>query len=163
MTNIFNNAKHRVSHINWENLNNDKTDKDNYIYLLLVKEYLIRAEKVIDTYSLDNNPFFSAANSIKECPNVNIDFPELERIKNGFYRAICEVYLEWMFLLSNKNEIATIHHDLYDPLIMLFEKGGKIGLRHSEVQVGPYSFPLRIWREMMLDEPLDIGTLFKGD
>ena len=130
--------------------------------LLLVKEYFRRAIIFIDTLELDiKTPYFSAANAIGK--DIQIDFengyPQIESIDNAFFRAICEYYVKWAALIDNGEPVAEQFQDLYEPLIKLFERGGKLGKHHGDFIVGIYAFPVSYWRSMALNTPLDISNV----
>lgn len=54
---------------------------------------------------------------------------------------LCECYLEWSYLVDVKNEIAIKYNNLYEPIIKLFERGGKISYHKNELICGKIGWP----------------------
>ncbi|WPC43903.1 hypothetical protein [Clostridium sp. JS66] len=112
-----------------------------------------------------NLAVFSAAQiinaSIPEDIHALIDDKDL--VKYGWTMAsLCQYYLEWSYLIDMKNEVAIEYSDLYEPIIKLFERGGKISYHQNELICGGvgwphncYSFPRKVFIEEINNQILD--------
>lgn len=72
-------------------------------------------------------------------------------------RVTCEAYLEWLYLVDIGNEKAIKFCDLYEPLILLIERGGTIRRHHGDIIVGGHAFPLANVDYMSKLPPIDIS------
>jgi len=145
-------------------INNIKWDKSGSIdvpsNMALVQEYIRRAAVFIKTYDLKTPyPFFKASNALGFDNDLGIDelCPPLKELKNAFMKGTCEAYLEWLNLVFIGIEPAKKFHDLYEPLILLIERGGTIRRHHGEIITGGYSFPLANAEYMSKQAPIDIS------
>ncbi|MEK4663637.1 hypothetical protein [Paenibacillus sp. SAF-068] len=146
----------RINSINWST--SGGTDEPSNMALL--QEYIRRAAILTTTYHLKTSyPFFNASRAFGY--DVDLDItekcPQLKELKNGFLKGMCEAYLEWLLLFDSGNEIALEFHDLYEPLILLIERGGTIRRKHGEIITGGYAFPLANAEYMSKQAPIDIS------
>lgn len=150
------NAVRRVSNIEW-----DKVGKEEKISnMALIKEYLRRAAVLIKTNSLNvRYPFFDATEALGKEQWVDLVkmCPQLEKINNAFIKRICECYIKWAILVDEKEAIAVQFSDLYEPLIMIFERGGTVGVHHGDIVTGGGALPLPNIDYMFKQEPIDIS------
>lgn len=104
-------------------------------------------------------PFFNASRALGYYPAIDVVelCPQLRELKNSFVRGTCEAYLEWLSLVESGDETALKFHDLYEPLILLFERGGAIRRRHGEIITGGYVFPVATAEYMSKWAPMDIS------
>lgn len=156
MNKRFNDAIQRISEIRWGEMG--EIEKKSHV--ALAKEYIRRAALLIQSCSLNTKfPFFNAAQAVGKNPKIDIEkvYPQIGNIENVFARRVCECYIEWSILVDLREPIAIQFCDLYEPLIILFERGGTIGLHHGEVVVGKYAFPLGNPSSIALEDPIDIS------
>jgi hypothetical protein len=64
--------------------------------------------------------------------------------------------LEWAYLIDQELPIAIQFQDLYDPIIKLFERGGRIQYHHHELICGRYAWPRNPLHYPRIFEPKDI-------
>ncbi|MGG4202818.1 hypothetical protein ABEW60_00550 [Paenibacillus jamilae] len=152
----FNEGIKRINNINW-GLSGSVDVPSN---MALIQEYIRRAALFIKTYDLKTPyPFFKAANALgfEDDLGILVLCPHLKDLKNAFMRVTCEAYLEWLYLVDNGNEPAIKFHDLYEPLILLIERGGTIRRHHGDIIAGGYAFPLANADYMSKQAPIDIS------
>lgn len=137
----FEKAKKRVRNINWEIKNYDKPS-----HAVLVTEFIRRGNIFLDSNSIGDNrrAIFNAVEIIQfdvpshikenyiEQDNVNIDW---------VVEYLCTYYIDWAYAVEQEIPIALKFHDLYDPIIKLFERGGRIGYHHNELICGTRGWP----------------------
>lgn len=128
----FEAARMRVSKINWE-----YEDEYRPSHVLLVEEFIRRGHVFLDyihKYPDRRVAVYSAANVIGA--KLPIDLEETCLELNQIYgtaSAICTFYLEWAYLLDQKVPVALQFHDLYEPIMKLYERGGRISYREYEL------------------------------
>lgn len=146
----------RLKRIDWEKVGTyDKASN-----VALVREYIRRASLFKLTFSIGGHfPIFSAAYDIGKDINVDINSvcPALADFNNHYMWHISKFYLEWATLIDEEVPEAIQFRDLYDPLIMMYQRGGMWYPRKGEVNVGSYSFPLIKISEIALELPIDIS------
>ncbi|WP_237763045.1 hypothetical protein [Paenibacillus sp. A3] len=87
---------------------------------------------------INKEPILDYDNLLTICPN-------LKDINLTIIKAICFNYLEWCCLIDNGNPLAIKYHDIYEPIIKLFERGGgQISIHHSDLVGGFGAFPRSI-------------------
>ena len=123
MSKYFDKLVKRLSEIDWQNIRDDGKISN----LILVKEYLRRAALFIGTCPINARlPYIDAAKSYGK--DLEIDLtntcPQLDNLSNTFLRQTCICCLKWAILADKGEPIAIQFHDLYEPLIKLFERGG---------------------------------------
>ncbi|TQR38692.1 hypothetical protein [Brevibacillus brevis] len=69
----------------------------------------------------------------------------------------CEAYLEWLYLMDSGNDAAEKFHDVYEPLILLIERGGTIRRQHGDIIADRHAFPLANADYMAKQEAIDIS------
>jgi hypothetical protein len=146
----------RIGRIDWS----VSTQVDDPSNMALVQEYIRRAALLITTYHLETSyPFFNAARAIGHHSTLDVmdQCPRLGELTNSFMKGTCVAYLEWLSLVESGNEKAIKFHDLYEPLILLIERGGRISLLHGEIRTGGYVFPLANAEYMSKQAPIDIS------
>ena len=146
----------RIERIDW-NVSARVDDPSN---MALVQEYIRRAALLITTYHLETSyPFFNAARALGHHSTLDVmdQCPRLGELTNSFMKGTCVAYLEWLSLVESGNEEAIKFHDLYEPLILLIERGGTINMRHGEIRTGGYAFSLANAEYMAKQPPLDIS------
>ncbi len=137
----FNKAIQRIEDINWENVQDSQPS-----FELLVSEFIRRGNKFRDIYAPENKlrlAVFSAAEVINAEIPIDIEgiVDSLNLLKYGWTtRNLCMSYLEWSYLTSSKDKIAIDFNDLYDPIIMLYERGGRISYHQNELLCGKYAW-----------------------
>ncbi|URZ02147.1 hypothetical protein [Clostridium felsineum] len=161
--NKFDQALARIEQINWNNSYRNKPS-----YSILVHEFIRRGNIFRDIYDKENTgrlAVFSAAHIINASISEDVQrlIKDKNLIKYGWtMAALCEYYLEWSYLIDRKNEIAIEYNDLYEPIIKLFERGGRISYHQNELICGKagwsrncYSVPRKVFIEEISDEILD--------
>lgn len=150
------NAIKRVSNIQWE--------KVGYIErvsnMALVKEYLRRVALLIKTHSLNvRYPFFDASEAIGKTQHLDLIkiCPQLGTVTNTFIKRICECYLKWAILVDEKEPVAVQFSNLYEPLIMIFERGGTVGRHHGDIIAAFGVLPVPNIDCMSKQDPIDIS------
>ncbi|MGG0883432.1 hypothetical protein [Brevibacillus parabrevis] len=153
--NKYDEALRRLNQIDWEKVGSVEEPWN----MALVKEYIRRASVLIKTYSLKTPyPFFNAANALGFDMELDLDkvCPSLTKVDNSLITAMCVSYLEWAILADKEEKHASQFADLYEPIIKLFEKGGKVNRRHGEILAGGQAFPLANADYMSKQEAIDI-------
>ncbi|MDC0763045.1 hypothetical protein POF51_20210 [Brevibacillus sp. AG] len=153
--NRFDEAAKRLNQIDWEKVGSVEEPWN----MALVKEYIRRASVLIKTYSLKTPyPFFNAANILGFDMELELSeiCPSLAKVNNSLITAMCVSYLEWAVLADRGEAHASQFSDLYEPIIKLFEKGGKVNRRHGEILAGGQAFPLANADYMSKQDPIDI-------
>ncbi|ETT30261.1 MULTISPECIES: hypothetical protein [unclassified Paenibacillus] len=141
MKSNFEQAKKKIMNMNWKNNGIDKPS-----YIILVTEFIRRGNIFLDFNSKDDNrrAVFNAAEVI------NFDTPahikeECNALVNSnvgwVTEYLCTFYLEWAYVVDKKTPVALKFHDLYDPIIKLFERGGRISYHHNELVCGKHGWP----------------------
>ncbi|MEK3876428.1 Imm3 family immunity protein [Paenibacillus sp. FSL M7-0420] len=133
-------AKERILGIDWKIVSVDKPS-----HVILVTEFIRRGNMFLDFNSKDNNrrAVFNASEII--------DFRMPDSIKEENSRLLsvqldwtteylCDFYLEWAYAMDKEVLIAHQFHDLYDPIIKLFERGGRISYHHNELICGNHAW-----------------------
>jgi hypothetical protein len=159
----LNQAFTRIEQINWNDTQYDKPS-----YTILVHEFIRRGNIFRDVYDKDNTKrlaIFSAAQIINASIPKDIQrfIDDINLIKHGWtIKLVCEYYLEWAYLVDIENEVAIEHSDLYEPIIKLFERGGRISYHQNELTCGKagwprncYSVPRKVFIEEINDKILD--------
>ncbi|NPC93892.1 hypothetical protein HOO54_17135 [Bacillus sp. WMMC1349] len=145
MNTNFQLASERIKNINWENKGVVKP-----FHPVLVREFIRRGNIFLDFKFKDNNrrAVFNAAKEINmeipdhikekctELVNVNIDWVT---------EYLCTFYLEWAYVVDKQLPIALDLYDLYDPIIKLFERGGRISYHHNEIVCGKHAWSRNSW------------------
>ncbi|MGW7159817.1 hypothetical protein [Paenibacillus taichungensis] len=155
MMSYFSKGIERINNIDW----NLSGTVDEPSHMALIQEYIRRAAVLITLYDLETPyPFFKASHAIGIDSDLGISekCPELAGLKNTFMKGTCEAYLEWLNLQDTGNEIALEFHDLYEPLILLIERGGSLRRRHGDIIAGGYAFPLANADYMSKRAPIDM-------
>lgn len=146
----------RVNNIDWSK----SGSKDEPSNMALIQEYIRRAAILIRSCDLQSSyPFFNAARALgyDADPSIVENSPKLKELTNSFMKGTCEAYLEWLKLMDCGNETALKFDDLYEPLMLLIERGGTIRRRHGEIITGGYAFPLANAEYMSKQAPIDIS------
>ncbi|MGO4532716.1 hypothetical protein AB4Z30_26835 [Paenibacillus sp. 2TAF8] len=141
MNSNFEQARKRIKNINWDNKSLDKPS-----HTILVTEFIRRGNIFLDFNSKDDN-----RRAVFNATEV-IDYEIPAHIKegcNGLIEAnvdwiteyLCTFYLEWAYVLDKQMPIALKFQDLYDPIIKLFERGGRISYHHNELVCGKHAWP----------------------
>ncbi|PHA95894.1 hypothetical protein [Bacillus pseudomycoides] len=137
----FENAIQRIKDINW-----DDVKKNQPSFELLVSEFIRRGNIFRDIYSPENKyrlAIFSAAETISAEIQVDIEgiINDLNLLRYGWTaRYLCKSFLEWSYLINSNNKIAMQFEDLYEPIIMLYERGDRISYHQNELLCGKYAW-----------------------
>ncbi|NFS28758.1 hypothetical protein FDF12_09885 [Clostridium botulinum] len=153
----------RIKNINWNNTLHDKPS-----HIILVNEFIKRGNVFRDVYDKDNTKrlaVFSAAQTINASIPEDIQrfIDDVKLIEHGWtIKAVCEYYLEWVYLVEVGDEVAIKYNTLYEPIIKLFERGGRISYHNQELICGKvgwprncYFVPRKNFIEEISDEILD--------
>lgn len=159
----FSKSCSRIEQINW-----DKAQYDKSSHKILVQEFIRRGNIFRDFYDSKNTKrlaVFSTAQIINATIPKEIQriIEDKNLIEHGWtMAALCEYYLEWSYLIDINNEVAIEYSDLYEPVIKLFERGGRLSYHQNELICGKvgwprncYSFPRKVFIEEISDKILD--------
>lgn len=135
----FEAARKRIGKIDWE-------FEDIYrpSHAKLVSEFFRRGKIFLDEMDSNKKPVVFRAAQV-----AGIDLPvniketslELNQRKIGWLAEyFCTFYLEWQYLVDQRIPEALQYQDLYDPIIKLYERGGRIHFHHHELICGNYGF-----------------------
>lgn len=157
MNEKFEAARLTIKKINWGFQESNKPSHSKLLF-----EFLRRGSLFLDFLSVDENSrpaVFSA--SEKSDIHLSIDVvkicSELELIKNeSLVKWTCLNYLEWAFLADQNIPIALEFQNLYEPVIKLFERGGKIRYHHGELVCGKIGWSRNLSAKFSLYQPEDI-------
>lgn len=153
----FEKAKKRVQNINWEIRNYDKPS-----HAVLVTEFIRRGNIFLDSNSIGDNrrAIFNAVEIVQFDVPSHIKENYIEQDNSNIdwvVEYLCTYYIDWAYAVDQELPIALKFHDLYDPIIKLFERGGRIGYHHNELICGTRGWPRNsgvITRELL---PQDIS------
>jgi hypothetical protein len=143
-------------------------DSGNERDVFLVKEYLRRVALLSrDVEDWRFGPFFDAKKigNWELKPEIESEFcklPTANEQPNGYVRRICSNYIRWQAYADAGYELAKSHIEIYEPLIVLFERGQDLGFHHDVVVVGDYSIPLSNWAELASAPPLEMNPTNRG-
>jgi hypothetical protein len=122
----------------------------------LVWTYFLGVSEFYQKFGIDSaSPFFSptsliAIDGAKTAAAMAEVTKAAERSppwESGFTRRLCESILEWNEGVDAGDRFASAYPDLFEPLLVMFEKGGDLGLHHGEVLIGRVAaIPLANWR-----------------
>lgn len=130
---------------------------------LLIREYLRRVSVVVNELSLESvfRPFLSSeliANSVlfpEQVETIN----NIEKILNQpfFYVGkLMTEYIKWSAFYDNENENIMKFYDMYEPLIICFERGCSVEYHNGEFLLGNNSLGRINVREAYKQEPFTI-------
>lgn len=149
----------RIDQINW-----NKSQCDKPSHKILVQEFIRRGNIFRDIYDSENTKrlaVFSATKTIDETIPKDIQriIENKNLIEHGWTIAeLCEYYLEWSYLSDMNNEVAIKYSDLYEPIIKLFERGGRLSYHQNELICGKVGWPRNCYylsREVFIEEISD--------
>lgn len=150
-------AIHRINKIDWGNIGYTDRKSD----LILAKEYIRRAALFMKHISQDaQTALFRAADVYGRDFIVDIDkvCPKVREL--GVYtRCWCKYYVEWAALADEGEPLVLQFIDLYEPIIMLYERGVILKMHHGCFDIGVRNF---IYlgpgiRSYAAEEPFDIS------
>ena len=127
----------------------------------LLREYFRRAARWADAYQCDTRtPFFDIAQCVH--PTIRADQAVvdavLQAVKSGTRNGITRVapfFLHWAALRATPAVLLPPGlEDPFEPLILLFERGGGFHTEHGEVNLEYLAAPMRGWRERIDAPPL---------
>lgn len=154
-------AIERILAINWEP---DDTRVGSHIALL--QEYLRRAAlwaKVLNC--TEQWPFFDiAAIAVGVDPSQRADNAQIEALRDyfsatpfyvvGIIEKTCEWFLHWQ-VVKNQEKVRKFNlPDPYEPLILLYERGGIFSTEHGFFNFTAASFPRGTWTQHDRDLPV---------
>lgn len=139
----------------------------------LFKEYLRRAALWADAFAMTGQwPFFDVAAVLT--PEVQVPgnlAAQLETViatSIGWpsVATICRASLRWATVRDAGMDIPNRLPDPYEPLLLLFERGGGFTTEHGFADLGGASIPLKAWQDHLAIQPvvsLDAATLAELD
>lgn len=77
---------------------------------------------------------------------------------NAYVRKLCADYIKWQAYVGIGNVVASSYADIYEPLLILFERGQDIGLHHGELMIGSFAVPLNRWLESANLAPVNLSS-----
>lgn len=139
---------------------NEKCDKPSH--MILVNEYLQRVALFARYYDLNlENPFFSVAEKLGYTSEISQEDSSqiLKGVDHSLTKSTCMYYLELSILAEQQVFKARKYYNLYEPLIKLFERGGRIDIKDDEIIVGSKTISLSDWNFYAnTQSPKDIST-----
>lgn len=170
LTTIADTALERILAIKWEP---DDTRVDSHIPLL--REYLRRAAlwaKALDC--TDEWPFFDVAAHL--CPldtadqtkieALNTHFTQIQFYATGIIEKTCKWFIHWECVKNLPKVSEFTLPEPYEPLIIMYERGGIFSTEHGFFDFGVASFPRGQWKQYDQTIPLlelDAKTLDEID
>ncbi|SFE60127.1 hypothetical protein SAMN04487969_104107 [Paenibacillus algorifonticola] len=144
----FEKAVQRIKNIDWSVRKQDLPS-----HALLVTEFINRGNVFRDVYCPENKmrkPIYSAAQIIGVEEKILLDIQkkveELDLLKQGWtVEFLCKYFLEWEWAISVGEKIDVRFEDLYEPIILLFERGGRVSYHHNELVCGKYGWPQNVY------------------
>ena len=139
----------RIKAINWE-LNDSRTAS----HIALFREYLRRASLWAKALGCtDEWPFFDVAAQID--PSLRADEAKVELLKRHLtqfrlFRPIkrtCEWFVHWAVVKDRPEVTKFALPDPYDPLILMYERGGDFYAEHGFFYFSVGSFPIGNWSQ----------------
>lgn len=135
-----NKALERLLAINWE-YNDARQDS----HVALMKEYLRRATLWVKAFNISGKGrFFDLAAIIMpdvRAPQHLVD--EVEELPaNWWGRQISAWYLPWAMIKDHPEVTKLDLPDLYEPLIRLYERGGRFRMEDTFIDVGSVGIPV---------------------
>lgn len=145
MGQYFETARRRIRHINWK-----FEDKFRPSHEVLAREWFRRINKFFDECKFRPKGRRAMFDILDY---VGVDLPidisktgtELDRIKGPAY-FISTMYLGWSYLVDQEELLALQFHDLYEPILKMYERGGVIYRHHQDLIFGNTPFLLDISR-----------------
>ncbi|MEK8019762.1 MAG: hypothetical protein VSS75_023050 [Candidatus Parabeggiatoa sp.] len=149
-------ARQRLTSVNWKTSERESRYSD----FVLLKEYLRRIALLAEVLG-DNSiqPILNPVNLTSlEISKDMFDevVSEVGIAGNAYVIAICKCYLMWNYLIDEKEVLAQQFPDIFDPLIKLFERGGRVALSRGEFVIGSCCLPLNNWRQRSNEPAKDI-------
>lgn len=157
----INKAMERIFAINWE-----PDDARVGSQIALLQEYLRRAALWAKTLDCTEQwPFFDiAAIAVGVDPSQRADNAQVEVLRHHFSQApfytigiienTCEWFLHWQ-VVKNQPEVRKFNlPDPYEPLIILYERGGIFSTEHGLFNFEAASFPRGTWMQHDRDFPV---------
>lgn len=149
----------RLRAINWTQVGQFQKTSNGY----LMAEYLRRLALLdreldgrIDHIFFDPGTVFKTDFKDRGEEFFNLSF----KPQNAYVAHICKTYLMWCSLLDEENRIVSKFADLFEPLIVIVERGGDFGFHHGELIAGNSAFSVKNWRARWAMSPIDISEKF---
>jgi hypothetical protein len=120
--------------------------------VMLVKEYFRRVSVLAQELGRwHGGPFFDPVKLLGEpllgdAERIIADFSTASNQPNAYVRRVCIDALRWTALAEQGEPLPQRHSDLFEPLIVLFERGCGFGLHHGELLIGGFAIPLQNWQ-----------------
>lgn len=151
--NYLEHAQNRISSIDFMIEESEKKS-----HLILANEFLKRAAYFERFSYLDlslESPFVNVVEALGYSPTLRIEkiCPTILSIQNEIIKSICIQYLELSALVDQGVQRARKYYNLYEPVIKLFERGGKIDLVDNNIVVGSTIVPLSDWYVYAMTRP----------
>ncbi|MFA4134239.1 MULTISPECIES: hypothetical protein [unclassified Brevibacillus] len=130
-------------------------------HLILINEFLRRAayfERFL--YLSIDSPFVNAVETLGYSYTLEIEevCPAIQSIESELIKSVCINYLELSALVDQKVLKARKYYNLYEPMIKLFERGGKVILMDNNIITGSEIIPLADWYvDAITNSPEDIS------
>ncbi|MFF0829892.1 hypothetical protein ACFYU8_23730 [Brevibacillus sp. NPDC003359] len=152
--NYLEHAQNRISSINFM-----LEESERKSHLILANEFLKRAAYFERFSYLDlslESPFVNVAEALGYSPTLSIEkiCPTIPSIQNEIIKSICIQYLELSALVDQDVQRARKYYNLYEPVIKLFERGGKIDIVDNKIVVGSTTVPLSDWYVYAVTRPV---------
>lgn len=160
MENKMKDAIKRICSLKTLPSNRETTPSD----VMIAKEYLRRVALMAKALpEWKSSPFFDPKIITEAELDANVK-TEIEAVlnsemqPNAYVRKLCADYIRWQAYVDTGNVVACSHANIYEPLLILFERGQEIGLHHGELMIGSFAIPLNRWLESANLPPADLSS-----
>lgn len=136
MGQYFETAKKRLGDINWEFIDGHRPSHE-----VLIREYFRRLNNFYDwcNYQEQDRSFFL---NIGKFVDADLPTDEIHNACRELIKApsrtfiICDMYLRWSYVMDQELPVTLQFHDLFDPILKLFERGGRFRQDHGGIICG---------------------------
>lgn len=146
----------RLLAIDWQ-----PNDSDIASHITLMQEYLRRSSLWAEALNCtDQWPFFDVANRIE--PSARANSLIVDKLLNHLsqfklphrIKKTCEWSLNWA-IISNTEQVSKFILDApYEPLLVMYEHGGRFTTEHGFVDIAGAGFPIGTWNNYVEMSPL---------
>lgn len=135
-------AINRLKRIDWEFENRYRPS-----HIVLVQEMIQREIRFLKSFHYEKDHkhvLWSPMRLVNlELPNIEEIYPEIEQVLkiDCTMKLFCTYYLEWAYFADRKEPFALRQPNLYEPIIRMFERGGRVYFRENFLMTGLVDIP----------------------
>jgi hypothetical protein len=150
----------RLLTVNWDG-DFDASDRHAISRAKLMREYLRRSAWWADYLNAtDEWPFFDVAGRL--APNIEppadlakqLEESLTERTGWPSHRTVARAALRWAALLDAATPLPPGLEDPFEPLLLMFDRGGAYTTEAGFIDLGASSVPRKTWRDHLSTEPV---------